>query len=106
MVFGLNITLIGMGLVFALLALLWLVLTLIGRIDALPFVQARPEAASPGEAEDPHLLAAIAVAIAAHRAASQKAAQNPARITVQGTRSPASPWASANRVYYGLRRKG
>ncbi len=112
MAFGLNITLIGMGLVFALLALLWLVLTLIGKIDNLPFFKGGEEgdAAEDEPAEsyvvterrsdeiDPDVMAAITVAIAAHVAMRRRQGAPSMRMTVPGSQIFASRWVAAGRT--------
>ena len=115
--FGLNVTLIGMGLVFALLALLWLVLYLIGNIDSLPFLKGGDEEEAPdeelaegegaGEADalahhegevDPDLLAAITIAVAAHVAVKRRQAAPSMRKTVPGSQIFASRWVAAGRT--------
>jgi len=116
--FGLNVTLIGMGLVFALLALLWLVLYLIGNIDSLPFLKGRKEEeesdeAGPEEEEgggsciiaeqqagevDPDVLTAITIAIAAHVAVKRRQAAPSMRKTVPGSQIFASRWVPAGRT--------
>jgi sodium pump decarboxylase gamma subunit len=113
MAFGLNITLIGMSLVFALLALLWLVLTLIGKIDSLPFMKRGEAAAAPAEEEpaesyvvtesrsdeiDPDMMAAITVAIAAHVAMRRRQGAPSMRMTVPGSQIFASRWVAAGRA--------
>lgn len=72
---GLQLTIYGMGLVFLLLAVLWGLIALLGRLDrmarpepeALP-APARPPAATAPPPLAPELLAAITVAVLAHRA--------------------------------------
>jgi glutaconyl-CoA/methylmalonyl-CoA decarboxylase subunit delta len=109
--FGLNITAVGMGLVFALLLLLWLVLFLIGKLDNLSFMQ---EEEAPAEDEDtagslrvtgrhaqdlePEVLTAIAVAIAAHVAMRRRQAAPSMRMTVPGSQIFASRWLAAGRT--------
>src|SRR5512133_1255101 len=113
MAFGLNITLIGMSLVFALLALLWLVLTLIGKIDKLPFMQAKEEEEGaeeeasadsfvvtdrhPDEIE-PEVMTAITVAVAAHVAMRRRQGAPSMRMTVPGSQIFASRWLAAGRT--------
>lgn len=115
--FGLNVTLIGMGLVFALLALLWLVLYLIGNIDSLPFLKGREEEEESDEAGpeeegggsciiaeqqagevDPDVLTAITIAIAAHVAVKRRQAAPSMRKTVPGSQIFASRWVAAGRT--------
>lgn len=112
MAFGLNITLIGMSLVFALLALLWLVLTLIGKIDNLPFLKGGEEADAaedePGESYvvtnrrsdeiEPDVIAAIGIAIAAHVAMRRRQGAPSMRMTVPGSQIFASRWVAAGRT--------
>lgn len=111
MAFGLNITMIGMSLVFALLALLWLVLTLIGKIDNLPFMQEGGEEAAEEESPaafavterrtdeiDPDVLAAITIAVAAHVAMRRRQGAPSMRMTVPGSQIFASRWLAAGRT--------
>lgn len=111
MAFGLNITLIGMSLVFALLALLWLVLTLIGKIDSLPFLQERGDEEAPEEEPssfvvtgrhadeiDPEVMAAITIAVAAHVAMRRRQGAPSMRMTVPGSQIFASRWLAAGRT--------
>ena len=90
---GLQITALGMGLVFALLALLWLLLTLVLKFD-------RPEVAAPAAVEtaaplDGTLLAAIAIAVMRHRGAVQ---EPEARRHAPGSLLYASRWVATGRV--------
>jgi sodium pump decarboxylase gamma subunit len=111
--FGLNITLIGMGLVFALLVLLWLVLLLIMKIDNLPFMQRGEEKAVTEEEEpaeaymvtsphahdiEPDVLTAITIAIAAHVSSRRRQAAPSMRVTVPGSQIFASRWLAAGRT--------
>lgn len=113
MAFGLNITLIGMGLVFALLALLWLVLTLIGKIDNLPFMQAKEEEEGAEEEApedssvatgrhpddiEPEVMTAITIAVAAHVAMRRRQGAPSMRMTVPGSQIFASRWLAAGRT--------
>lgn len=114
MAFGLNITLIGMSLVFSLLALLWLVLTLIGKIDSLPFMQGGSEAEAEEEGQeviesytvasrhpddiDPDVMAAITIAVAAHVAMRRRQGAPSMRMTVPGSQIFASRWLAAGRT--------
>jgi glutaconyl-CoA/methylmalonyl-CoA decarboxylase subunit delta len=108
--FGLWITAVGMGLVFALLGLLWLVLTLLGRLDRpepavassgmdepaepLPVVISGPGA----EALDADALAAVAIAVATHVGARRRQAAPEMRSSRPGSRLHASRWVGAGRA--------
>lgn len=107
---GLQITVVGMGLVFLLLALLWGLLTLVLRLDPAPAVPpVPPEAASapattaPAADEgaaglDTARAAAIALAIALHRARQRGAADPHMRMHWPGSLLHASRWVAAGRV--------
>lgn len=73
---GLQLTLIGMGLVFLLLAALWGLMTLLLKLDRAPAPhQAGPEAPVERQrAIEPGLLAAITVAVIEHQAVRRKQA--------------------------------
>jgi sodium pump decarboxylase gamma subunit len=108
---GLQITVLGMGLVFALLALLWGLLTLVLRFD-------RPEAtagaglaaastgaaAAPAASElaegalEPALVAAITTAVLAHLSQRRKAATPDLRIHWPGSLLHASRWVASGRM--------
>jgi glutaconyl-CoA/methylmalonyl-CoA decarboxylase subunit delta len=108
--FGLWITAVGMGLVFALLGLLWLVLTLLGRLD-----RPEPGAAEPGAGEpvpepvplaisgpgaaglDADALAAVAIAVATHVGARRRQAAPEMRSSRPGSRLHASRWVGTGR---------
>jgi sodium pump decarboxylase gamma subunit len=110
--FGLNITVVGMGLVFALLLLLWLVLFLIGKIDNMSFMkegeEATEEAAEPvgsfvvtgrhAHEIEPDVLTAITIAIAAHMSSRRRQAAPSMRMTVPGSQIFASRWLAAGRT--------
>lgn len=99
---GLQLAVMGMGAVFLLLALLWLLLTLLLRADRppapiadagelradVPAGRPRPSAA---------LLAAIAVAVTTHRAAQRKQAAPSMRSHWPGSLLYASRWVAAGR---------
>jgi glutaconyl-CoA/methylmalonyl-CoA decarboxylase subunit delta len=100
---GLNITVLGMGLVFVLLALLWALLTVMLRLD-------RPPAAGPGEGVaparpgarkpvtlPPELLSAITVAVFTHQAVLRKQAAPAMRSHWPGSILFASRWVAAGR---------
>lgn len=100
---GLNITALGMGLVFVLLALLWALLTVMLRLD-------RPPAPEPGEGVapartdvrqpvklPPELLSAITVAVFTHQAVLRKQAAPAMRSHWPGSILFASRWVAAGR---------
>jgi glutaconyl-CoA/methylmalonyl-CoA decarboxylase subunit delta len=109
---GLQMTVLGMGLVFALLALLWALLTLVLKFDrpapagipadaAVGDAQAAPEAVpGPGQeaALDPALVAAITVAVLAHSARRRAEAAPQLRLHWPGSLLHASRWVSAGRT--------
>jgi Na+-transporting methylmalonyl-CoA/oxaloacetate decarboxylase gamma subunit len=108
--FGLRITAVGMGLVFALLGLLWLVLTLLGVLDRPepavaasgtdePAPEPVPLAISgPGaEALDADALAAVAIAVATHVGARRRQAAPEMRSSQPGSRLHASRWVGTGR---------
>lgn len=105
--FGLTLTLYGMGLVFALLGLLWAFLVVVGKIDAntpisepadeRPATARAATAADPG-AFDPDILAAIALAVVAHVEARRRQAAPEMRTTVPGSQIFASRWMAAGRT--------
>lgn len=131
---GLQITAIGMGLVFGLLALLWGLLTLVLKLDrppaaataagdargtAAPPAGTRPAAGdasatiaeAPGTtdpATDPALLAAIVAATLAHRAHRRREAAPAMRSYWPGTLLYASRWVGAGRARQnaGWQRRG
>jgi glutaconyl-CoA/methylmalonyl-CoA decarboxylase subunit delta len=96
---GLQISALGMGLVFGLLALLWGLLTLVLRWD-------RPPAASPvletaplvEEGMDPALVAAIVTAALAHRANRRREAAPVMRSHWPGSQLHASRWVAVGRT--------
>ena len=112
MAFGLNMTFMGMGLVFALLILLWVVLLLIGKIDSLSFMKESEEAAATEEepadspvltarsADDiePDVMTAITIAISAHMSSRRRQAAPSMRVTVPGSQIFASRWLAAGRT--------
>jgi len=112
---GLQITALGMGLVFGLLALLWGLLTLVQRLDK-PAAAPPPPAATPETAAvpttdgpagrvvptvqgmDAELVAAILVATLAHRAISRREAAPAMRSYWPGSLLYASRWVGAGRA--------
>jgi sodium pump decarboxylase gamma subunit len=110
--FGLSTTVMGMGLVFGLLALLWGALALLGRLDAWLPQEAeeeappRPAPADAGGAVrvadaqdlDDDTLAAIALAVGAHAALLRMQAAPEQRATQPGSQIYASRWLAAGRT--------
>jgi glutaconyl-CoA/methylmalonyl-CoA decarboxylase subunit delta len=112
--FGLRITAVGMGLVFALLGLLWLVLTLLARLDRPEPPGAEAGAGEPepdrvpvpvpvtvsglgAEALDAGALAAVAIAVATHVGARRWQAAPEMRSSQPGSRLHASRWVGTGR---------
>ena len=102
LVWGLEMTVVGMGLVFGLLALLWGLLTLVLRLDT-PVADAAPEpqpdASGPAMAPDmdAELVAAILVATLTHRAVRRREAAPAMRSHWPGSLLHASRWVAAGR---------
>ena len=105
--FGLQVTVLGLGIVFGLLVVLWLLLSL-----ALRFEPGPPDAATEparvsirpldGPAElEPRLVAAIAVAIARHAEARRRQAAPAMRSYWPGSLLFASRWVAAGRMRQG-----
>lgn len=110
---GLQISVLGMGLVFALLALLWGLLTLVARWDRAPAADAAgasatgatPPAAAAGGTEaaasgdiDPALVAAITVAVLSHSAMRRHEAAPAMRAYWPGSLLHASRWVASGRL--------
>jgi glutaconyl-CoA/methylmalonyl-CoA decarboxylase subunit delta len=131
--FGLQVSVLGMGIVFGVLALLWLLLTLALRLDARGTGRARgaastvedagelapaaPAAHAPAGAVrlvgapddlDPRLVAAITVAILRHAEARRLQAAPAMRSYWPGSLLFASRWVAAGRTRQGQswRRRG
>lgn len=103
LIWGLQMTGLGMGLVFALLATLWGLLALVQRLDRAPAeptagatVAARGPAAAAGPDKD--LVAAIVVATLAHRALLRREAAPVMRSYWPGSLLYASRWIAAGRT--------
>ncbi len=102
--FGLQMTLVGMALVFGVLVLLWATLALLGRLDrsdagGARVVEAVPEAkAMPGQALDADLLAAVTVAVVLHALSRRRQAAPEMRSTQPGSQIYASRWLAAGRT--------
>ena len=102
---GLGITVVGMGLVFALLALLWGLLTLALRWDRPAPVDdadadtaAAPLAVNAPAGMAPELVAAIAIAVIAHAAARRREAAPAMRHYWPGSLLFASRWVDVGRA--------
>lgn len=110
LVFGLQVTVIGLGLVFGLLALVWLLLTVAARLDARgpggvaavphpPRVDVRP---LDGEPEPSlALVAAIAIAVSRHVERGRREAAPAMRTYWPGSLMFASRWVAAGRMRQG-----
>lgn len=107
MAWGLQITVLGMGLVFTLLALLWGLLTLVLLLDRKSEAPVDSPAADavgeqtpePAMAADvpPERVAAIVIATLKHRQALRRTTQSPSVDTPESART-ISPWLAAGRV--------
>jgi glutaconyl-CoA/methylmalonyl-CoA decarboxylase subunit delta len=117
---GVQISVLGMGFVFALLALLWGLLTLVLRFDRpvrpgtaelmAPAAPPAPASELPGSSTparpagpaapplDPSLVAAITVAVLEHTAHSRKAAAPDQRLHWPGSLLHASRWVASGRL--------
>ena len=103
LIWGLQMTGLGMGLVFALLATLWGLLALVQRLDrapAEPMAGAAVVAHEPATAAglDKDLVAAIVVATLAHRALLRREAAPVMRSYWPGSLLYASRWIAAGRT--------
>ena len=108
--FGLEVTVIGLAIVFGLLAVMWLLLTLALRLEARrpmraptvgPASDASPIAIRPLDGAgdpDPALIAAIAVAVARHADQRRRAAAPAMRNYWPGSLLFASRWVAAGRT--------
>lgn len=111
LLWGLQTTVLGMGLVFGLLALLWGLLTLALRLDAPAASPPAPALAPPPAPIAPPGLdgvtaAAILVATLAHRAQRRREAAPAMRSFWPGSQLYASRWVGAGRARqnFGWRR--
>jgi len=102
LIWGLQMTGLGMGLVFALLATLWGLLALVQRLDRAPAEPVAGAAVAPHEPAaaglDKDLVAAIAVATLAHRALLRREAAPVMRSYWPGSLLYASRWIAAGRT--------
>jgi len=98
---GFNLTVLGMGLVFLLLALLWGLLVLMLRMDRVPPEADAGEAAASQRRQAariaPELLTAITVAVLTHRSVQRKQAAPAMRSYWPGSILFASRWVAAGR---------
>jgi sodium pump decarboxylase gamma subunit len=101
---GVNITLLGMGLVFLLLALLWALLVVMLRLDRQPLaslpqerIRVAPPPAAVPKGMTPELFAAIGVAVLTHQAVLRKRAAPSMRSRWPGSILFASRWVAAGR---------
>jgi len=98
---GLQITALGMGLVFGLLALLWGLLNVVLRFDrepAAPPAQAQGTAQGAAPGMDPDLVAAITVAVLTHEAVRRHEAAPAMRSYWPGSLLYASRWVASGRA--------
>lgn len=95
---GLQMTVVGMGLVFALLAALWGLLALVLRFDTPPAARAGPEAEQTPVGIDPDLVAAITVAVLTHAAVRRHQAAPAMRSYWPGSLLYASRWVATGRA--------
>ena len=108
---GLQMTVLGMGLVFSVLVLLWGLLRLVlyledrGAVAAdaatAPPAEPAPEtdaADAPVDGMDPDLVAAITAAVVAHRAVRRREAAPSMRTFWPGSLIHASRWVGSGRV--------
>lgn len=103
---GLQVTALGMGLVFGLLALLWGLLVLVLKFDRAPALDSTMPAAAATAATqpatthalDPALVAAITVAVLAHSAQRRAEAAPQMRLHWPGSLLHSSRWVAAGRT--------
>jgi sodium pump decarboxylase gamma subunit len=108
---GLQMTVLGMGLVFSVLVLLWGLLRLVlfledrgaAAVDAATAPPAEPApvtvvADAPVDGMDPDLVAAITAAVVAHRAVRRREAAPSMRTFWPGSLIHASRWVGSGRV--------
>ena len=94
---GLQITALGMGLVFGLLALLWGLLTLVLRLDREPAPEAQATA-SAASGMEPELAAAITVAVLTHKEQRRQEAAPSMRSYWPGSLLHSSRWVASGRA--------
>ena len=108
--FGIQVTALGLTIVFGLLAFLWLLLSIALRFEARPAptvdaeasrVTVRPRDGDPSAAIDPALVAAIGVVIARHADQRRRQAAPAMRTYWPGSLLFASRWVAAGRMRQG-----
>ena len=108
---GLQMTALGMGLVFSVLVLLWGLLRFVLYLEdrdaaaadaaASPPTDAAPETGAvtaPGDGMDPELVAAISAAVVAHRAVRRREAAPSMRTFWPGSLIHTSRWVGSGRA--------
>ena len=108
---GLQMTVLGMGLVFSVLVLLWGVLRFVLYLEdrgavAADVAASPPDApasatdavTAPGDGMDPELVAAITAAVVAHKAVRRQEAAPSMRTFWPGSLIHASRWVGSGRV--------
>jgi sodium pump decarboxylase gamma subunit len=96
---GLELTVVGMGLVFLVLAVLWGLVAALARLDRTEAAPPRAGGAAPAAAPpslDPEMLAAVGVAVRLHLRALRRQAAPAARVHAPG--SLPSRWVSTGRT--------
>jgi Na+-transporting methylmalonyl-CoA/oxaloacetate decarboxylase gamma subunit len=94
---GLELTVVGMGLVFLVLAVLWGLVAALARLDRPKAGAPKVEAAPAGAPDlDPETLAAVGLAIRLHLRALRRQAAPAARVHAPG--SLPSRWVSTGRT--------
>jgi Na+-transporting methylmalonyl-CoA/oxaloacetate decarboxylase gamma subunit len=99
--FGLQMTLVGMSLVFGVLALLWGTLAMLGRLDRADPVVATVAAVEPASAVavlEADLLTAVTIAVVLHASSRRRQAAPEMRSTLPGSQIYASRWMAAGRT--------
>lgn len=103
--FGLSVTAAGLGIVFGLLVVLWLLLTIALRLDrrtqpapVAPAGDSEPTPAIVAPGTDPRLVAAISVAVLRHAESLRRQAAPSMRSHSPGSLLFASHWVAAGRT--------
>jgi len=105
---GLTISLVGIGIVFGLLALLWGFVAVLMRIDAAPALPETPSGNENMETDKatalettvlpPELVAALTIAVVSHRTLQRRQAAPAIRSHQPGAHLHASRWVAAGRT--------
>ena len=95
--FGLQMTLVGMALVFGVLIVLWAVVVVIGRLDRSAAAATAPITEQQATL-DPDVLAAVTVAVMLHAVSRRRQAAPEMRSTPPGSQIYASRWLAAGRT--------